>query len=56
MGSRFVIPPPLLSINQRESKPRILVLHELLAFVDALRVGRMREKNLAIEELRRRLM
>lgn len=32
------------------------VLHEMLALVDALRVGKVREKNLAIEELRRRLM
>lgn len=32
------------------------MLHELLSLVDAIRVGRVREKNLAIEELRRRLM
>jgi hypothetical protein len=31
------------------------VLHELLALVDALRVGRVREKKFAIEELYRRL-
>jgi hypothetical protein len=31
------------------------MLHELLALVDALRVGRVREKNFAIEELNRRL-
>ncbi len=30
-------------------------LHELLALVDALRVGRMREQQLAIEELRKRI-
>ena len=30
-------------------------LHELLSLVDALRVGRVREKNLAIEELKKRL-
>lgn len=30
-------------------------LHELLALVDALRVGRARERNIAIEELERRL-
>jgi len=30
-------------------------LHELLALVDALRVGRAREKSLAAEELERRL-
>jgi hypothetical protein len=31
-------------------------LHELLALVDALRVGRVREKQLAIEELKKRLL
>lgn len=30
-------------------------LHEMLALVDALRVGRVREKNLAMEELKKRL-
>lgn len=30
-------------------------LHELLALVDALRVGRAREKNLAVKELKKRL-
>lgn len=30
-------------------------LHELLALVDALRVGRVRERNFAIEELERRI-
>src|SRR5690606_34133084 len=30
-------------------------LHELLSLVDALRVGRVREKQLAIEELKKRL-
>jgi hypothetical protein len=30
-------------------------LHELLSLVDALRVGRVREKNLAVEELKKRL-
>ncbi|PIP84332.1 MAG: hypothetical protein CO113_14820 [Elusimicrobia bacterium CG_4_9_14_3_um_filter_62_55] len=30
-------------------------LHELLALIDALRVGRAREKKLAVEELERRL-
>ncbi len=30
-------------------------LYELLALVDALRLGKIREKNLAIEELRKRL-
>ena len=30
-------------------------LHELLALVDALRVGRAREKELAIRELKKRL-
>jgi DNA-binding Lrp family transcriptional regulator len=30
-------------------------LHELLSLVDAIRVGRVREKNLAIEELKKRL-
>lgn len=31
-------------------------LHELLALVDAIRVGRARERNLAIDELRKRLL
>jgi len=31
-------------------------LYELLALVDALRVGRVREKQLAIEELRKRML
>lgn len=31
-------------------------LHELLALVDALRVGRAREKNLAIKELKKRFL
>ena len=31
------------------------ILYELLALVDALRVGRVREKKFAIEELNRRL-
>ncbi len=31
-------------------------LHELLALVDALRVGKIREQNIAIEELERRLL
>lgn len=31
-------------------------LHELLSLVDAIRVGRVREKNLAIEELKKRLL
>jgi DNA-binding Lrp family transcriptional regulator len=31
-------------------------LHELLALVDAIRVGRVREKQLAIEELKKRLL
>jgi hypothetical protein len=30
-------------------------LHELLSLIDAIRVGRVREKNLAIEELKKRL-
>jgi len=30
-------------------------LHELLALVDALRVGRAREKELALKELKKRL-
>jgi hypothetical protein len=30
-------------------------LHELLSLVDAIRVGKVREKNLAIEELKKRL-
>ncbi|HYF68095.1 MAG TPA: hypothetical protein VD884_08165 [Ohtaekwangia sp.] len=30
-------------------------LHEMLALVDAVRVGRVREKNLAMEELKKRL-
>ena len=30
-------------------------LHELLALVDAIRVGRVREKQLAVEELKKRL-
>jgi hypothetical protein len=30
-------------------------LHEMLALIDALRVGRVREKNLAMEELKKRL-
>lgn len=32
-----------------------LELHELLALVDAIRVGRARERNLAVEELKKRL-
>jgi DNA-binding Lrp family transcriptional regulator len=31
-------------------------LHELLAMVDSIRVGRVREKQLALEELKRRLL
>lgn len=31
-------------------------LHELLALVDALRVGRAREKEIAIEELKNRIL
>lgn len=31
-------------------------LHELLALVDAIRVGRAREKQLAVEELKKRLL
>jgi DNA-binding Lrp family transcriptional regulator len=31
-------------------------LHELLSLVDAIRVGRVREKQLAIEELKKRLL
>ncbi|WP_276368628.1 hypothetical protein [Chryseolinea sp. H1M3-3] len=31
-------------------------LHELLSLVDAIRVGRVREKNLAVEELKKRLV
>lgn len=31
------------------------VLHELLALVDAIRIGRARERNLAAEEIRKRL-
>lgn len=31
-------------------------LHELLSLVDAIRVGRVREKTLAVEELKKRLL
>jgi hypothetical protein len=31
-------------------------LYELLALVDALRIGRAREKNLAINELKKRIL
>jgi DNA-binding transcriptional ArsR family regulator len=31
-------------------------LHELLSLIDAIRVGRVREKQLAIEELKKRLL
>ncbi len=31
-------------------------LHELLSLVDAIRVGRVREKQLAIGELKKRLL
>lgn len=30
-------------------------LHEFLALIDALRVGRARERNLAVEEIKKRL-
>ena len=31
-------------------------LHELLALVDAIRLGRAREKEIAVEELRKRIL
>lgn len=43
--------PSVVDAVQNDSK-----LHELLALVDALRVGRVREKELAITELQKRIV
>ena len=47
------IEPLYSSVPEAASKDP--TLHELLALVDALRVGRAREREIAVEELKRRL-
>jgi hypothetical protein len=53
MRGQSIVPlyPGVVIASQKDSK-----LYEMLALVDALRVGRAREKEIAIKELRKRIL
>jgi len=53
MRGQSIVPLYSGAIEAAEKDPR---LHELLALVDALRVGRAREREIAIKELRKRIL
>lgn len=65
-GEEFVWPAPSGTMRGQAISPLYknvatavrsdYMLHELLALVDGIRVGRAREKELAIEQLRRRIL